>query len=344
MLLRTHTAKKMFDPFIYSLVRMHPSCRHIIHCRCMIDECIIAEWCCWCVCVCVCVWLCLAVPKAFHVLVAGHLEVSGWSAGRVEALIECLGTHHWTWGHGQRTLSISTKTMLPFPVNVKALFVLAHSLCVCVCMCVCAHKCSEWQDEGPFISESVPGLLHYLCLMSRQMAQQISCCVCYDKDNLKRLWVESSEFWLFQRENVFVSLQQHLSSVNSFFPLIQEQTEQSIWNTHKNEKTKNIQSSYFPFTYISGCVSTDWVFPSHLSEDTAFEAGVRVQIHSQAEPPFVHELGFGVAPGFQTFVATQEQRVGVPDFHWHTVNSFIVIVSSSLEFLSNPHVQLIAQR
>ena len=141
MLLRTHTAKKMFDPFIYSLVRIHPSCRHIIHCRCMIDECIIAEWCCWCVCVCVCVcvWLCLAVPKAFHVLVAGHLEVSGWSAGRVEALIECLGTHHWTWGHGQRTLSISTKTMLPFPVNVKALFVLAHSLCVCVYVCVCAQ-------------------------------------------------------------------------------------------------------------------------------------------------------------------------------------------------------------
>lgn len=46
-----------------------------------------------------------------------------------------------------------------------------------------------------------------------------------------------------------------------------------------------------------------------MLEETAFEAGVRVQIHSQAEPPFVHELGFGVAPGFQTFVATQEQRV-----------------------------------
>ncbi|XP_060758030.1 acid-sensing ion channel 2 [Neoarius graeffei] len=45
------------------------------------------------------------------------------------------------------------------------------------------------------------------------------------------------------------------------------------------------------------------------TEETAFEAGVRVQIHSQAEPPFVHELGFGVAPGFQTFVATQEQRL-----------------------------------
>lgn len=51
--------------------------------------------------------------------------------------------------------------------------------------------------------------------------------------------------------------------------------------------------------------------PLSPPEDTAFEAGVRVQIHSQAEPPFVHELGFGVAPGFQTFVATQEQRVGV---------------------------------
>ncbi|RLV90474.1 hypothetical protein DV515_00014439 [Chloebia gouldiae] len=45
------------------------------------------------------------------------------------------------------------------------------------------------------------------------------------------------------------------------------------------------------------------------SEETTFEAGVKVQIHSQSEPPFVQELGFGVAPGFQTFVATQEQRL-----------------------------------
>uniref|UniRef100_G1R292 Acid sensing ion channel subunit 2 n=1 Tax=Nomascus leucogenys TaxID=61853 RepID=G1R292_NOMLE len=29
----------------------------------------------------------------------------------------------------------------------------------------------------------------------------------------------------------------------------------------------------------------------------------------QSEPPFIQELGFGVAPGFQTFVATQEQRL-----------------------------------
>ena len=27
------------------------------------------------------------------------------------------------------------------------------------------------------------------------------------------------------------------------------------------------------------------------------------------EPPFIHELGFGVAPGRQTLVSTQEQRV-----------------------------------
>lgn len=41
-----------------------------------------------------------------------------------------------------------------------------------------------------------------------------------------------------------------------------------------------------------------------------------MQIHSQSEPPFVQELGFGVAPGFQTFVATQEQRVS-PKFPFH---------------------------
>uniref|UniRef100_A0A8B9C6I6 Acid sensing ion channel subunit 2 n=1 Tax=Anser brachyrhynchus TaxID=132585 RepID=A0A8B9C6I6_9AVES len=49
--------------------------------------------------------------------------------------------------------------------------------------------------------------------------------------------------------------------------------------------------------------------PQLLREETTFEAGVKVQIHSQSEPPFVQELGFGVAPGFQTFVATQEQRL-----------------------------------
>ncbi|XP_078063943.1 acid-sensing ion channel 4-like, partial [Mustelus asterias] len=45
------------------------------------------------------------------------------------------------------------------------------------------------------------------------------------------------------------------------------------------------------------------------TDETSFEAGIRVQIHNQNEPPYIHELGFGVPPGFQTFVACQEQRL-----------------------------------
>ncbi|XP_051784783.1 acid-sensing ion channel 1C isoform X4 [Erpetoichthys calabaricus] len=45
------------------------------------------------------------------------------------------------------------------------------------------------------------------------------------------------------------------------------------------------------------------------TEETSYEAGVKVQLHSHFEPPYIHELGFGVAPGFQTFVSTQEQRL-----------------------------------
>ncbi|XP_072597639.1 acid-sensing ion channel 4 isoform X5 [Vulpes vulpes] len=44
------------------------------------------------------------------------------------------------------------------------------------------------------------------------------------------------------------------------------------------------------------------------TNETSFEAGIRVQIHSQEEPPYIHQLGFGVSPGFQTFVSCQEQR------------------------------------
>lgn len=46
-----------------------------------------------------------------------------------------------------------------------------------------------------------------------------------------------------------------------------------------------------------------------LSDETSLEAGIRVQIHSQDEPPFIDQLGFGVAPGFQTFVSCQQQLV-----------------------------------
>ncbi|KAI2650673.1 Acid-sensing ion channel 1B [Labeo rohita] len=46
-----------------------------------------------------------------------------------------------------------------------------------------------------------------------------------------------------------------------------------------------------------------------LADETSFEAGIKVQIHTQDEPPFIDQLGFGVAPGFQTFVSCQEQRL-----------------------------------
>lgn len=58
-------------------------------------------------------------------------------------------------------------------------------------------------------------------------------------------------------------------------------------------------------------------WPANLSlsptDETSFEAGIKVQIHTQDEPPFIDQLGFGVAPGFQTFVSCQEQRVSPGD-------------------------------
>ncbi|KAM4705250.1 acid-sensing ion channel 1C-like [Rhinophrynus dorsalis] len=45
------------------------------------------------------------------------------------------------------------------------------------------------------------------------------------------------------------------------------------------------------------------------TDETSLEAGVKVQIHSQEEPPFIDQLGFGVAPGFQTFVSCQQQQL-----------------------------------
>ncbi|XP_030639370.1 acid-sensing ion channel 1A [Chanos chanos] len=45
------------------------------------------------------------------------------------------------------------------------------------------------------------------------------------------------------------------------------------------------------------------------TDETSFEAGLKIQIHSQREPPFIDQLGFGAAPGFQTFVSCQEQRL-----------------------------------
>uniref|UniRef100_A0A8B9HSU5 Acid-sensing (proton-gated) ion channel family member 4b n=1 Tax=Astyanax mexicanus TaxID=7994 RepID=A0A8B9HSU5_ASTMX len=50
--------------------------------------------------------------------------------------------------------------------------------------------------------------------------------------------------------------------------------------------------------------------------ETTLEAGIRVQIHSQDEPPYIHQLGFGVSPGFQTFVSCQEQRLSYLPQPW----------------------------
>ncbi|XP_017337741.1 acid-sensing ion channel 4-B [Ictalurus punctatus] len=52
------------------------------------------------------------------------------------------------------------------------------------------------------------------------------------------------------------------------------------------------------------------------TNETTLEAGIRVQIHSQDEPPYIHELGFGVSPGFQTFVSCQEQRLSYLPQPW----------------------------
>lgn len=60
-----------------------------------------------------------------------------------------------------------------------------------------------------------------------------------------------------------------------------------------------------------------------LIDETSFEAGIKVQIHTQNEPPFIDQLGFGVAPGFQTFVSCQEQRVSLIN----TVSMLCIIYS-----------------
>uniref|UniRef100_A0A4W4GZU2 Acid sensing ion channel subunit family member 4 n=1 Tax=Electrophorus electricus TaxID=8005 RepID=A0A4W4GZU2_ELEEL len=52
------------------------------------------------------------------------------------------------------------------------------------------------------------------------------------------------------------------------------------------------------------------------TNETTLEAGIRVQIHSQDEPPYIHQLGFGVSPGFQTFVSCQEQRLSYLPQPW----------------------------
>ncbi|XP_030065412.1 acid-sensing ion channel 4 [Microcaecilia unicolor] len=60
------------------------------------------------------------------------------------------------------------------------------------------------------------------------------------------------------------------------------------------------------------------------TNETSFEAGIRVQIHSQDEPPYIHQLGFGVSPGFQTFVSCQEQRLTYLPQPWGSCRTSVV--------------------
>ncbi|XP_070311338.1 acid-sensing ion channel 3 isoform X3 [Odocoileus virginianus] len=56
-------------------------------------------------------------------------------------------------------------------------------------------------------------------------------------------------------------------------------------------------------------------------EETPFEVGVRVQIHTQEEPPLIDQLGFGVAPGYQTFVSCQKQQLSFLPPPWGDCSS-----------------------
>lgn len=85
---------------------------------------------------------------------------------------------------------------------------------------------------------------------------------------------------------------------------IQQDEYLPVWG-ETGEGIKPTTSSVGGKTYKFHCTH----FLHCPADETSFEAGVKVQIHSQDEPSFIDQLGFGVAPGFQTFVSCQEQRV-----------------------------------
>lgn len=81
----------------------------------------------------------------------------------------------------------------------------------------------------------------------------------------------------------------------------------------KLKDKKTLSDSFVKHIFqVCRCRSNVLCLPA---DETSFEAGVKVQIHSQDEPSFIDQFGFGVAPGFQTFVSCQEQRVQVVFVH-----------------------------
>lgn len=251
-----------------------------------------------CVCVDKCEAGCAERLRCLGCRVPRGVRLSGWQEENLDWMSGSTPLNVRTWR--ENFIDFCKDSSLSFPINVIALFIFAHeSVGVCRCVCIPILWTAGWRSfHLPAFDVKTNGTVES---------------VCYNKDHRKpvRVWVESSKLmsnsrfiWDFF---YFLSLCSCICQTASFFFLLFP--EQFIWTTKKNK-------------YIKKIVFIDWINQltgslhlSSLLEDTAFEAGVRVQIHSQAEPPFVHELGFGVAPGFQTFVATQEQRVGVPLTH-----------------------------
>ena len=72
------------------------------------------------------------------------------------------------------------------------------------------------------------------------------------------------------------------------------------WNCCLTFNKKNIcQCGRSQVNYTHQYMQTVILFLDEIS----YEAGLKVQIHSQDEPPFIHELGFGISPGRQTLVS-----------------------------------------
>ncbi|XP_031520883.1 acid-sensing ion channel 3 isoform X1 [Papio anubis] len=75
------------------------------------------------------------------------------------------------------------------------------------------------------------------------------------------------------------------------------------------------QEEYLPVWRDNGLIG-----PSP-TEETPFEVGIRVQIHSQEEPPIIDQLGLGVSPGYQTFVSCQQQQLSFLPPPWGDCSS-----------------------
>lgn len=49
----------------------------------------------------------------------------------------------------------------------------------------------------------------------------------------------------------------------------------------------------------------------YLEYKGAADAGFKVLVHAQEDPPYIKELGFGLAPGMHHFVALRKMEVSI---------------------------------